>query len=215
MSGAWLVSYVLLWAIVVALAVVTMSLIRQLGLIAVRLNPSSGLDMPEGPGPGSDIAAEEVALLNGREFVFGGERSAPLLTVFLSPDCSICNAVGRHVRSIRAAYPLDELDVLLVINATPRVAREYVTTRELSDIPTALKQNFPRRHAVESTPFALALDPDGTVVARGTPNALEHLEEMIRRAELGYQPETDGAAIPDDDRIAVITPAATDPESET
>ena len=37
MSGIWLISYIALWVLVIALAAVVLGLVRQLGLIHLRL----------------------------------------------------------------------------------------------------------------------------------------------------------------------------------
>ena len=173
----------MLWALVLGLTVIVLSLVRQLGVITVRLNPSAGLDLDEGPGPGSDIVGHDVPLIRGGTFVFGGERNRSLLIVFLSPDCSICTSVASYIRAISSTYANGALDLFVVLNATPRVAREYIANHGFEDLPVALYQNLPNKFGIQSTPFALAVTREGTVAARGTPNALEHLEEMVHVAD--------------------------------
>ncbi len=182
MTAPWIISTVLQWCVIAVLAVLVASLVRQLGILSVRLNPSVGLAMDEGPGPGSELAAQEVRLMDGNVYLFGGAREDPLLTVFLSPDCTICNSVTRYVRTVADQYRSGGLQVLVVIHGAPRVVREFVNTYELQHLPVALRQDFPNNHNIVSTPFALMLSTEGTVVARGVPNALEHLEEMVERA---------------------------------
>lgn len=191
MSTLWILATVLQWAVIIALAVITLSLVRQFGIVAIRLNPSTGMETSEGPGPGTELVAQQVSLLSGGTALFGGQRERPLVTVFLSPDCSICNTVARHVGTVARDYR-DDLDLLVVIHATPRVAREYARDHSFDEVPVAIKQNFPSNHGISTTPFALALTTDGTVAARGVPNALEHLEEMVAQAR-GYDPAEDGA----------------------
>jgi len=185
MTAVWITSLVVQWLVIVALCVVVFSLVRQLGIISLRMNPSAGLTMSDGPGPGTEIAQEEIDLFPYGTFAFGGQQTAPLLTVFLSPDCSICTKVADHARSIAATYPSDEVALLLVISGTPRLAREFLAVHRLEGLSVALKQHFPRKWAPTSTPFGLAITRDGTVAARGVPNALDHLEEMIRSATAG------------------------------
>lgn len=181
MSTPWIVAVVLQMLVTGCLAVIVVSLVRQFGIIALRLNPSAGMDTEEGPGPGSELPAQSVSLLGGGTFQFAGERAQPLITVFLSPDCTICNAVADHVVTLMSDYA-NELDLLVVVHATPRVAREYVRDHRFESLPVALKQNFPSNHGISTTPFALAITAEGTVAGRGVPNALEHLEELVARA---------------------------------
>jgi hypothetical protein len=128
---------------------------------------------------------EDIPLFPRGGFRFGGERPQPLLAVFLSPDCGICTKVAGYTRAIAATYRRDEVDVLVVIHATPRLAREFVATQQLENLPVALRQHFPAVLAPKSTPFGIVLAPDGFVAARGMPNALEHLEEMIDAGKHG------------------------------
>lgn len=182
MTTIWTVSLALQWLLIGSLCVIVLSLVRQLGVMALRMNPSAGLDIGAGPGPGSEIIAEEIQLFPSGHFEFGGARAQPLLTVFLSPDCSICTKVAGYVRAIASSYDADEVALLVVVSATPRVAREFIEAHGLDRVPVALRQHFPNMLAAKATPFALALAADGFVAARGTPNALEHLEEMLRAA---------------------------------
>lgn len=182
MSTPWMVAVVLQMLVTGVLAVIVVSLVRQFGIVALRLNPSAGMDTEEGPGPGSELPAQPVPLLAGGIFQFAGERAQPLIAVFLSPDCTICNAVADHVLTLSRGYA-HELDLLIVVHSTPRVAREYVRDHRFESIPVALKQNFPSNHGISTTPFALAITAEGTVAGRGVPNALEHLEELVARAK--------------------------------
>jgi methylamine dehydrogenase accessory protein MauD len=189
MSTPWIIAAVLQWAIIVGLCVLTLSLVRQLGVISVRLNPSAGIDLGgEGPGPGTELSAEPVALLTGEDYQFAGAREKPLMTVYLSPDCTICNRVSSAMRAVSRDYR-DEVDFLLVVSATPKVARRYVEEKDLGHLPVALRQDMPKHLAINTTPFALAMTHEGTVAMRAIPNDTEHLEEVIRAA-LEYQPPT-------------------------
>jgi methylamine dehydrogenase accessory protein MauD len=189
MSTPWIIAIVLQWALVLALAVVVVSLVRQLGIVAIRLNPSTGIDLGEGPGPGTELSAEPVTLLDGTEYQFAGSRTKPLVVVYLSPDCTICNRVSAGVRVVASSYAAD-IDLLLAVNATPKATRRYLAERELQDLPVALVQDMPRHLGINTTPFALGVSEQGTVATRGIPNATEHLEETIR-ATLEYEQRRD------------------------
>lgn len=212
MTTPWVISQLLAWMVIGALTVLVLSLVRQLGVITIRLNPSAGLDMEEGPGPGSELPAQTVPLLRGGVFEFAGERKAPLLTVFLSPDCSICNAVAAYLVQVRRDYSATQLDILAVVYGTPKVVREYVASHDLEHVPVVLRQNFPNNHGITQTPFGLSLTRDGRVAARGIPNAMEHLEEMVERAIRLPDVVDDGRADADGD--LVVSPPAGDAAPE-
>jgi methylamine dehydrogenase accessory protein MauD len=194
MSIPWIIAEVLQWVIIVGLCVLTLSLVRQLGVISIRLNPSAGIDLGgEGPGPGTELSAEPVALLSGEDYQFAGARERPLMTVYLSPDCTVCNRVSSAMRAISRDYG-DDVDFLLVVSATPKVARRYIEEKGLEHLPVALRQDMPKHLAINTTPFALATTNEGTVAMRAIPNDTEHLEEVIRAA-LEYEPPAPQGAI--------------------
>lgn len=182
MSTPWAVAVVLLACATGALAVITLSLVRQFGILAIRLNPSAGMETAEGPGPGTELPEQDVPLLKGGTVQLGGARDVSQLVVFFSPDCSICNVVSSYVETIARQYR-DRIDLLIVIHATPRVAREYLRDHRFERMAVTLKQNFPSTLGISTTPFALAISREGTVAGRGVPNALEHLEVLIERAD--------------------------------
>jgi hypothetical protein len=43
MNGIWLISYISLWILVVVLAIIVLGLVRQLGMIYLRLGPEQNL----------------------------------------------------------------------------------------------------------------------------------------------------------------------------
>jgi hypothetical protein len=64
--GIWLVSYVVLWLLVLALAFVGLAILRQLGLVYARAGGSLGaLQTSEGLPLGSTIPATDVLDVQG------------------------------------------------------------------------------------------------------------------------------------------------------
>ena len=195
MSTPWIVAVVLQGLATAALTVIVLSLVRQLGVIAIRLNPSAGMQTDDGPGPGTELVAQEVPLLGSGFVSVGGQRPRPSLVVFLSPDCGICNTVAEHVKVLAREYS-ETLDLMIVLSTTPRVGREYVRDHGFEKLPVVLKQNFPANYGIHTTPYALAVTREGTAAGRGVPNALEHLEELVAKAD-SFDPDAEGAYVRD------------------
>lgn len=204
MTTLWVLSSVLQWALIAAMAIVVLSLVRQLGVVTLRLNPSAGLGLREGPGPGSEIPPEDVELFPTGTMLTGGQRERPLLVATLSPDCSLCTSVARYLRTLAADYKT-EVDILVVVKGTPRLVREFIEVHSLEDVPVALSQHVPKDLWFTSTPAGLVLTKEGTVAARGVPNALEHLEEMVRAGQRGLPMDanTDPATYPWGDSLPI------------
>jgi hypothetical protein len=88
------------------------------------------------------------------------ERHAPVLVaVFSSPGCSLCHALEPSLRLV-ASDPEVELEVF-------DEEAEAEVWREL---------------AIPGSPYAVALAPDGEVLAKGTFNSLYQLESVIAAA---------------------------------
>jgi methylamine dehydrogenase accessory protein MauD len=68
MTDIWLISYLSLWLIVIALAFLVLVLARQIGLLHSRLRPSGAMITNEGPEIGEMVPEAELVDLKGRPF---------------------------------------------------------------------------------------------------------------------------------------------------
>ena len=102
MSGALLVSNVVLWVVVVALALVVLALVRQIGVLHERVAPVGALSVGEGPRVGEAAPVIDTKALNGRTLRVGGEdpNGRRTLLFFLSPTCPVCKTLLPTVRAI-------------------------------------------------------------------------------------------------------------------
>jgi methylamine dehydrogenase accessory protein MauD len=176
MSGWWLVSYVVLWALVVALALLTLALARQIGTLHLRLGPRGALELDE-EGPPLEEAPEPVDVrdLDGRQFTVGGPGE-PQLLLFVSPGCPVCREV---LPSLPVAARVGGMLPLVVSDAEePQDAIPDVGT----SVPVVLGHAVARAYGVPGTPYAVALDRLGVVRAKGTINNLEQLEGLVDTA---------------------------------
>lgn len=156
----WLAAGVVAALLVCAgLAIAVLALAREVGMLRLRVGPSSALEIAEeGPAPGERVEAIE-------RFEDMGER-ALALAVFTSEGCRVCRGLEPAIASL-ADHPA------LAVRVFDEVADAEVW----------------RGLAIPGSPFAIALDPNGTVLAKGTFNNLAQLESVLatadhRRAEL-------------------------------
>ena len=136
-----------------ALAVIVLSLAREVGMLRLRLGPQSALEIPEeGPELGSRSRIIEA---------FDPRPPASLaLAVFFSEGCHMCRALEPAVTAL---------------GREPFVALEMF--EEAAD--AAVWQDLD----VPGSPYAVALDLDGTVLAKGTFNNLDQLESVLATAD--------------------------------
>lgn len=137
----------------VSLAVAVLALAREVGVLRLQLGPQSALEIPE---EGPELGSR-TALISR----FAPKPSAELAVgVFVSDGCHICRSLEPQLAAL-ARDPIISLELL------DEVADTDVWTQ--LDVP--------------GSPYALALDLDGTVLAKGTFNNIPQLESVLATAE--------------------------------
>jgi len=136
-----------------ALGAVVLALAREVGLLRMRVGPGSALEISH-EGPEVGSRTEIAADIPGLD------RKELGLAVFTSAGCHICEAMRPAVDSI-AAHPA------VAVGRFDEVAQ--------SDAWVALD--------VPGSPYAVALDTQGTVLAKGTFNNLAQLESILATGE--------------------------------
>jgi hypothetical protein len=135
------------------LAVAVLALAREVGMLRLRLGPEGALEIPS-EGPAVGSRTDLVA-----RFARTGEPELAL-AVFTSAGCHICRALEPAVASLAS---------------DPVVA--VTTFEETADAEVWERLEIP------GSPFAVALDLEGTVLAKGTFNNLAQLESVLAAAE--------------------------------
>ena len=176
MSGWWLVSYVVLWVLVIGLALLTLALARQIGTLHLRLGPRGALELDEeGPPLGEAPEPADVSDLDGRPITVGGPGE-PQLLLFVSPGCPVCREV---LPSLPVAARVGGMKPLIVSDADdPADAAQASAVGP----PVVVGPEIARAYAVPGTPYAVALDGLGVVRAKGTVNNLEQMEGLVDTA---------------------------------
>ena len=138
----------------IALAVVVLALAREVGMLRLAVSPRGALEVAhEGPEIGSRTPLQDAF---GAEIVPGQVG----LAVFTSQSCGLCRALAPTV----AAFGMHAAIVLRTFDEDADAA-----AWEAADVP--------------GSPFAVALDADGTVLAKGTFNTGAQLETVLAAAE--------------------------------
>jgi hypothetical protein len=135
------------------LGLAVLALAREVGMLRLRLGPSSALEIPEeGPPLGSRPELVE-------RFPIAADTQLAL-AVFTSRDCHVCHGLEPAIDSLAN-------DPVLA------VARFEETADE--DVWSSL--------GIPGSPYAIAFDPEGTVLAKGAFNNLAQLESVLGAAE--------------------------------
>ena len=178
MSGWWLASYVVLWALVIALSVLLLALARQVGVLHLRLGPRGALEVDdEGPPLGEGPAAIDKITIDGQDVTIGGPGD-PQLLFFVSPGCPVCRQV---LPSLSPAARAARMTPIAIVDVEETAAREaYGHTSP--GVPVVAAPELAEIYAVPGTPYAVILDAIGVVRAKGTVNNLEQIEGLVDTA---------------------------------
>lgn len=181
MSDVWLASYVLLWVAVVALAVIVVGLLRQLGLLQLRLGPEPGpLLTKEGLErgvPAPDFAALDVR--TNQTVTLERMRGRRVLLVFMTPTCIACRQLAPHLNGL-SGDKSRPLEVAVVCHGSSVTCSEFANAYRLK-VPVLLDatNTVAAHYDVRMTPFAFLLGEDGVVRIRGVVNSLPQLEALL------------------------------------
>jgi methylamine dehydrogenase accessory protein MauD len=184
---ALLVSNVLLWVAVVALALVVLALTRQIGVLHERIAPAGALTLSGGVKAGESVPDIELDSVTGaklslRDFA---ARGRGVLVFFLSPTCPVCKSLIPVVTRI-AKEERAWMDLVFASDGGTRAEHEaYVADRGLESFPYVLSQALGVAFQVGKLPYAALVDEAGVLVAKGLVNTREHLESLLEAKRLG------------------------------
>lgn len=148
---------------VVAIAVLLIAVMRQVGSILIHLNPGR-LGEVDG-GPDLDTVVHVPGVPDGR----------PAIVVFVSPTCTLCGFVRDALPALRDHY--QEVAVLPVVLGDDERAR-HAYANELGHGARADLLALAKDWDVQGTPFAVGVNDGGQVKGRGVVNSLDHLESL-------------------------------------
>jgi Methylamine utilisation protein MauE len=136
-----------------ALGVAMLALAREVGMLRLQLGTQGALEIA-GEGPEIGSRSAELSERIGRNGTDLG------LAVFTSEGCGICQTLAPAIDNVAK-------DPQIAVGVFDEVAEAELW----------------RRLAIPGSPFALAIDREGKVLAKGTFNNLAQLESVVATAE--------------------------------
>jgi methylamine dehydrogenase accessory protein MauD len=186
MQDALAISQIALWLVVVALAATVLALARQIGVLHERIAPMGALTIDKGPKIGDAAPIFDLYTLNRSPLTIGGPSANGLSTLlmFVSPTCPVCKKLLPIVRSM-AAKETPWLRVVFTSDGDERAQREFVSRYRLESFPMALSSELGMTYRVSKLPYAVLIDEEGRIRAKGLVNTREHLESIIQAKQMG------------------------------
>ncbi|NQY90261.1 MAG: methylamine dehydrogenase accessory protein MauD [Deltaproteobacteria bacterium] len=183
---ALIITNVLLWVCVVALALVVFALSRQVGLLHERVAPAGALAPAKGPTVGQAAPRLSLTTLDGSSLELGAPSpdGRDTLLFFLSPTCPLCRTLLPTL--LRVAADEDaSARVVLAGDGDPDEYRRYAHDNGVSSLPLVVSTELGLAWQVSKLPYAALVDGDGLLRARGMVNTREHLESLFEARRLG------------------------------
>ncbi len=184
MTEVLLVSHVLLWFGLAACAVLLLGLARQVGVLHQRSAPLGAMMVDKGPDIGDTAPVFNVQDFFKRPIQVGGPIAGKgSLLMFVSPTCPICNTLLPTVRSVARG---ERLNVVLISDGDRQDHERFLKEHPLGSIPYVVSSTIGMHFQIGRIPYAVLLDHEGKIVAKGLVNTREHLESLLEVGRLGY-----------------------------
>lgn len=186
METAVLVAFAIQWIAIIALGLLVVGLIRQVGMLHERLGPVGALTLSGGPAIGELAPTFALPSLNGGETLVGGSSAdgRSTLLFFLSPSCPICKGLLPVVKSLVQEFS-GTVRLVLASDGDEADQLRMIVREKLADYPFVLSSELGRAHAVGKLPYAVLIGADGRVAAKGLVNNREHVESLFEAQRSG------------------------------
>jgi methylamine dehydrogenase accessory protein MauD len=180
---AMTISVSLLWLAVLAMGLMLWALSRQVGVLFERVAPMGALVTDAGPAVGQPSPIFDLAGLQSEQVVIGGPQAKSTLLFFLAPTCPVC----KKLIPILKLLARDEAAQLRVVLASDGEADHLQFMREqgLQAMPYLLSTELGMGYRVSRLPYAVLIDREGLVQAKGLVNSREQLDSLLNAQDMG------------------------------
>jgi methylamine dehydrogenase accessory protein MauD len=178
-------SNLLLWMIAIAQGVILLALARQIGVLHERSAPLGAMVTDAGPDVGDKAPVFELDDFSGNPVAIGGarQRRQDTLLVFLAPFCPMCNKL---LPTIQALGREEHLDVIIVSDGAKEDHEHFLRRHPIGNIAYVVSAEIGIGYRIGRVPYAVLLDKDGVIRAKGLVNTREHLESLVEAKAMNF-----------------------------
>jgi methylamine dehydrogenase accessory protein MauD len=208
LNSLGLVSYLVLWFIVLFLAFLLLGALRALGLLKWHLEQLQATTPSrlgrDGLRIGKKAPAFRLAGTNGKEVTLADYAGRKVLLVFTQSGCSPCKAIVPELNRLarRGTH-----QVLVVNNADPDETRAWASEVD-ARFPVLAQENYAisKRFQVFATPFAFLIDEKGIIAFKGLTGSKQHLNFVLSGAgKKAESSESDSSTEPADGELSATS----------
>lgn len=182
METSFVISYIVLWLIVLSLSVLVVLLYRQLGIM--YLGSAEGVSR-DGLDRGTTAPDFNLADQYGNQQRLSAYRGRPVMLLFGSPHCSPCRTLMPQLHDWARSHA--DVGVLWLNAASDAESLKFVSElgATLPVVPYTPESKLMDRYKVRVTPFMFLLDEKGVVRAKGLANTKSGLDIYYRELKAG------------------------------
>jgi methylamine dehydrogenase accessory protein MauD len=184
MLNALLISQLVSWIVVLALAATVLALARQIGVLHERVAPLGALMTDHAPDVGDRARRFDLASIDGQKIHIGGERPGrkSQFLLFISPACPMCKKLLPTARSFAQREQRD-IDFVLIGDGDKAEHEQMRREHALNAVPLVISPVVGMSYGIGKLPYAMLIDHEGVVRAKGLVNSREHLESLLAAHE--------------------------------
>ena len=187
MIEALVISQVLSWLALVGLVIVLFALARQIGVLHERIAPLGARMMDHGAAVGESAPVLDVKDRHGEAIRLGDVRpdGRSTLLLFVASICPMCKKLLPAARSF-AQSERRRLELILVGDGDRAEQERYVREQNLEQVTFVNSPVVGMTYQVGKLPYAVLIDAQGIIRAKGLVNSREHLESLLVAQETGF-----------------------------
>lgn len=179
-----IISNIVLWVVVVALAIVIFALTRQIGVLYERVAPAGALAINQKLEVGQLAPEMTLPTLSSGLIDIGGvnKSSKSQLLFFVSPECPVCKTLLPAIKSSANAES-DWVDVVFASDGKNDDHQGYVIKQELGKYPYIVSELLGKNFGIAKLPYAVLIDSQGQIASMGIINSREHIDSLFEAKE--------------------------------
>jgi hypothetical protein len=153
------------------LAAIQYAVLRQVGIMLVRLGPGYARPLNQGPRKGEYLGLKFESLWGGKK------QARPTLFIFASSLCPICESVRRACKEV-ASYWSGVAEIVFIYEA-----EESAPANEAANVLIWSHPRLMDELEIRLVPYGVMTDASATVVAAGLISNASQLESLLEFAQ--------------------------------
>jgi len=185
MNSLLICAVILQTVVLLAFGAILLGLARQIGVLHERVAPMGAMTNDHGPEVGESAPTMSIQTIQGSLTQIGGPSTdnKSRLLLFVSPSCPVCKKLLPIAKSFAKG---ERLTVTLVGDGSQQDQIQMIEENRLETMTYVNSPQVGMAFHVGKLPYAILIDADGVIRAKGLVNNREHLESLVVAEETGF-----------------------------